>query len=168
MDERTRLVPADRWLAGDTTFTLGGVAFDVLYVGPAHAPDDVMIVVRQEQVVFSGDVVVSGRVPFVGQADSRQWLRAIDRLLPINPRLVVTGHGPMSHDPARDLTFTGEYLLYLRRAMGQAVADLVPFDEAYASVDWSRYAGVPTFEPANRINAYGTYLLMERESLKTR
>jgi len=33
------------------------------------------------------------------------------------------------------------------------------------NTDWSRYAGIPAFDPANRINAYGTYLLMEKESL---
>jgi hypothetical protein len=47
-----------------------------------------------------------------------------------------------------------------------AVADLTPFDEAYARTDWSQYTGIPAFDPANRINAYGTYLLMEKESLK--
>jgi hypothetical protein len=42
----------------------------------------------------------------------------------------------------------------------------VPFDEAYKATDWSRYANVPAFEAANRINAYGTYLRMEQEALK--
>lgn len=49
--------------------------------------------------------------------------------------------------------------------MGRAVADLVPFEEAYASTGWSACAGVPAFDAANRINAYRTYLLMEQESL---
>jgi hypothetical protein len=31
--------------------------------------------------------------------------------------------------------------------------------------DWSRFAQLPAFEAANRINAYGTYLQMEKESL---
>jgi hypothetical protein len=34
-----------------------------------------------------------------------------------------------------------------------------------ARTDWSRYAKMPAFDAANRINAYGTYLLMERELL---
>lgn len=50
--------------------------------------------------------------------------------------------------------------------MGEAVAELATFDEAYAKVDWSAYAGYPAFAQANRINAYGTFLLMERESLQ--
>jgi glyoxylase-like metal-dependent hydrolase (beta-lactamase superfamily II) len=165
VDERTRLVPADRWLPGDMSFTLGGLDFDVVYMGPAHAPDDVVVILRQERLIFCGDIIVSGRIPFVGEADSRRWLSAIDRLLALRPVIMVPGHGPVSRDPARDLVFTRDYLLYLRQQMGRAVADLVPFDQAYAATDWSRYAGVPAFEAANRINAYGTYLLMEKESL---
>jgi glyoxylase-like metal-dependent hydrolase (beta-lactamase superfamily II) len=165
VDERTRLVPADRWLPGDASFALAGLDFDVVHLGPAHAPDDVVVVVRQEQVIFCGDIVISGRIPFVGDADSRRWLAAIDRLLALRPVLMVPGHGPVSRDPARDLAFTRDYLDYLRREMGRAVADLTPFDEAYAKTDWTRYAGMPAFDPANRINAYGTYLLMEKESL---
>ena len=64
---------------------------------------------------------------------------------------------------------TRDYLAYLRRTMGQAVAELESFDEAYAQdrlVAHSRT--LPAFEPANRINAYGTYLLMEQEALKER
>jgi hypothetical protein len=50
--------------------------------------------------------------------------------------------------------------------MGKAVRDLVPFDEAYAAVDWSRFEKVPAFAAANRINAYGTYLGLEQEALR--
>jgi len=50
--------------------------------------------------------------------------------------------------------------------MGHAVEELTPFDEAYAKTDWSRFSKLPAFEAANRVNAYGTYLLMERELLK--
>ena len=68
-------------------------------------------------------------------------------------------------DPAAHLAFTREYLVHLRATMGQAVQDMVPFEEAYGRADWSRFRHLPAFEPANRINAYGTYVLMERESL---
>jgi hypothetical protein len=43
---------------------------------------------------------------------------------------------------------------------------MVPFDEAYQQTQWDRYRKMPAFDAANRVNAYGTYLLMERESLK--
>lgn len=160
------LIRADRWLDRDESFTLGGVAFDVHHLGPAHSPEDLIVVVASEGVIFSGDILFAGRIPFVGEADSRQWLEKIDRLLAMKPVLMVTGHGQVSRDPAKDLILTREYLAYLRATMGKAVEDFVPFEEAYAKTDWGRFAKVPAFDAANRINAYGTYLLMERESLR--
>ena len=76
------------------------------------------------------------------------------------------GHGAASHDVAHDLALTRDYLVYLRETMGRAVRDLTSFDEAYAAADWSRYKALPAFEPANRINAWGTYLRLEQEELK--
>ena len=40
-----------------------------------------------------------------------------------------------------------------REVMGRAVENFVPFEEAYAAADWSRFKSVPVFEPANRVNA---------------
>jgi len=161
----TELVRADRWLDGDEAFTLGGVRFEVQHFGPAHSPEDLVVVVPQEGVVFSGDILFKGRIPFVGSADSKAWLARIGRLIALEPRVMVTGHGEVSRDPGADLALTRDYLTFVRTAMGRAVADFQPFAEAYAATDWSRYAGLPAFEAANRVNAYGTYLLMERESL---
>ena len=161
-----KLVAADRWLETDESFTLGGVPFEVHHLGPAHSPEDVIVVLPSEGVIFSGDILFAGRIPFVGEADSKQWLERIERLLAMKPVLMVTGHGQVSRDPVKDLGLTREYLIFLRTAMGKAVEELVPFEEVYAKTDWSRFAKVPAFDAANRVNAYGTYLLMEREMLR--
>ena len=165
-DDMSTLVAPDRWLDGDTSFVLGGIGFDLIYMGPAHAPDDLVVVARNDQVLFSGDILFSGRIPFVGNADSKRWLATMDRLLALKPAVMVPGHGAASRDPAADFVFTRDYLLYLRHAMGRAVEDMVPFEDVYRQTDWKRYEKVPAFDAANRINAYGTYLLMERESLE--
>ncbi len=165
-DATTRLVAADRWLSAEASFELGGVRFELVHLGPAHAPDDLVVVLPEDGVVFSGDIIFGGRLPFVGEADSKRWLSAIDRLLALEPKLLVSGHGPATRDPGAHLALTRDYLLYLRKVMGAAVQDLVPFEEAYAQVDWSAFSRLPAFEQANRINAYGTYLTMEREMLE--
>jgi glyoxylase-like metal-dependent hydrolase (beta-lactamase superfamily II) len=126
----------------------------------------VIVLLPDEGVIFSGDILFAGRIPFVGDADSKRWLERIDRLLEMKPRILIAGHGSVSREPAKDLALTRDYLAYLRTVMGKAVEDFVPFDEAYAKTDWSRFASVPAFDAANRVNAYGTYLLMERESLR--
>lgn len=159
------LLRADRWLDGDARFRMGGVDFELTHMGPAHSPEDLIVTMPREGVIFAGDVLFAGRVPFVGEADSARWIERIDQLLAMKPTVMITGHGAVSREPARDLMLTRDYLVFLRAAMGRAVEDFVPFDEAYAKTDWSRFASLPAFDAANRVNAYGTYLLMEKELL---
>ena len=166
VDESMPIVRPDRWLDDATDFSLGGVDFQVRLAGPAHSPEDLVIALPKQGVVFAGDLLFAGRIPYVGDADSKSWLAAIEKLVEMKPRVVITGHGAVSTDAARDLALTRDYLVFLRSAMGKAVEDFVPFEEAYAKTDWSRFSSVPVFEAANRVNAYGTYLLMERESLR--
>ncbi|MES2098311.1 MAG: MBL fold metallo-hydrolase [Pseudomonadota bacterium] len=167
VDDKTRLVPADRWLDQDETRLRVG-SYDILirHVGPAHTPEDVVVFVPKLGVLFSGDLFFRGRIPFVGQADSRLWVASLERLIDYKPRVVVPGHGPPSTDPMADLVMTRDYLLYLRQTMGEAAHNLEPFEDAYAKADWSRFEAMPLFRAANRMNAYNTYLLMEQQDGK--
>ena len=164
IDDKTRIVAADRWLdSDDTSLRVGSTEFRIHRVGPAHTAEDIVVFVPQRGVLFAGDLVFQGRIPFVGQADSRQWIASLTQLLDFKPKLVITGHGPASTDPAADLALTRDYLLHLRKTMGEAARELEPFDAAYAKADWSRFENLPLFRAVNRMNAYNTYLLMEQE-----
>ena len=164
VDEKTRLVPADEWLTTSKTLTVGGVRFDIQPVGPSHTAEDLVVYMPQQKVLFAGDLVFRNRIPFVGQADSRHWIDAMQSLLKFDARWVVPGHGPISNDPKGDMTLTRDYLLYLREVMGRAAKDMEPFESAYANTDWSKFEKMPLFKSANRMNAYNTYLLMEQEA----
>jgi glyoxylase-like metal-dependent hydrolase (beta-lactamase superfamily II) len=164
IDDKTRLVPADLWLTGPHTFRLGGVQFDIHPVGPSHTAEDLVVYLPQKKILFAGDLVFRNRIPYVGQADSKHWIEALQNLLAFDTQWVIPGHGPISSDPRGDMTLTRDYLLYLRESMGRAANDMEPFEDAYAKTDWSRFEKIPLFKPANRMNAYNTYLLMEQES----
>ena len=166
VDQDTVVVVPDLYLDGDTSFRMGGLTFRIVYAHGAHSPEDFMLYVEEDRLLFAGDLLFAGRVPFVGDADSKGWLASMDTLIALAPAVAIPGHGPASRDVARDLTLTRDYLAYLRKTMGAAARDLTPFDEAYAQTDWSRFAALPAFAQANRINAYGTYLLMEQEMLR--
>ncbi len=163
VDEKTQLIEADRFLEGDTDFALGGVHFALRHVGPAHSAEDLAMLVREDGALYAGDLVFRGRVPYVGDADSRAWIGALDRLIALQPRVLIPGHGAPSNDPAADLVFVRDYLEYLRREMGRAARDFVPFEAAYAQTDWSEYRDLPAFEESNRVNAYNQYLRLEQE-----
>ncbi|MDX5364461.1 MAG: MBL fold metallo-hydrolase [Pseudazoarcus pumilus] len=167
VDEKTVLTPADRWLDdGGAQFSLGGVTLRVIYVGPTHSPDDVVLQVVEDEVVFAGDLLFRGRVPFVGNANTREWLKALEHLLEIDAKVLVPGHGPVSKNPQADLVMTRDYLRFLRTELGKAVEEMKSFDEAYAGIDWSAWEKLPAFREANRLNAYNVFIQMEQSSLR--
>ncbi|HET8746503.1 MAG TPA: MBL fold metallo-hydrolase [Ramlibacter sp.] len=163
IDAQTQLVTPDEWIDGARELVVGGTRLQLQPVGPAHTPEDLVVYLPAERVLFAGDIVFRGRVPFVGQADSRHWIASLDLLLRFDADAVLPGHGPRSDSARADLQLTRDYLAYLRETMGAAARDMDPFDEAYARTDWSRFEHLPLFKAANRMNAYNTYLLMERQ-----
>ena len=164
IDGNTRLLPADEWLPGDTELVVGGVRLQIRHVGPSHTPEDEVVYLPQEKVLFAGDLVFRGRIPFVGQADSGRWIKALDKLLAFDTGVIVPGHGPMSSQAREDMVMTRDYLLHLRKVMGEAARNMEPWEPAYQAADWSRFEHLPLFRVANRMNAYNTYLLLEREA----
>ena len=164
VNAQTVLVPPDQWLDGDLTLEVGSTTLLIRHAGPAHTPEDLVVYVPSEKVLFAGDLVFRNRIPFVGQADSRRWIQALEHLLSFDATTIVPGHGPLSRDARKDMELTRDYLVYLREKMGQAARNLEPFEDAYRATDWSRFDGLPLFQVANRMNAYNTYLLMEHQS----
>lgn len=163
INANTQLVAADIWIDQKTQLKIGGIEFLVSRVGPAHAPEDLMVYVPSENVLFAGDLVFRGRIPFVGNADSKGWLAALDAIEQLKPRIVIPGHGAYSTNPSEDVRFTRNYLNYLRESMSKAAINLDPFDDAYQQADWSEYEGMPLFRAANRMNAYNVYLSIQAE-----
>lgn len=161
VDVKMRLVAADRWVDAETSFKMGGLTFRVFPVGPAHTPEDLAMIVDEENVLFVGDLMFGGRLPFVGEADSKAWIAAIDRIVKFSPKVMVGGHGDVSRNAAADLRLTRDYLVYLREKMGAAADELEEFDVAYKRTDWSRFAHLPAFDEANRRNAFNTYIRMQ-------
>lgn len=166
IDEDFQLSEPDRWLEGDVTFTLGGVTFDVRHVGPAHSPEDLSLLVLPDGVLFAGDLVFEGRIPFLGDADSATWLSALDKLDDPRAKVLAPGHGSASDDAAGALRLTRDYLSDLRSRMRNAVESLQPFEEAFGRADWSQWEKLPAYAEAHRGNVYAVYLEMERESLE--
>jgi glyoxylase-like metal-dependent hydrolase (beta-lactamase superfamily II) len=164
IDAQTHFVAADEWLTGDKTLVVGGMQFQIRHVGPSHTPEDIAVFLPSEKVLFAGDLVFRNRIPYVGKADSRHWIAALDNLLAQDVQVIVPGHGAHSVQARKDLQLTRDYLAYLRATMGKAAQAMDPFDEAYNATDWSRFDQLPLFKAANRMNAYNTYLLLEHEA----
>ncbi len=166
VNEGTHLVPPDQYLGEGTRFRLGDVEFIITFLGAAHSDGDLALYISPDRVLFSGDVVFNGLLPLLGDADTRHWLKVLERMDRERLTALVPGHGPVSDDPGKAIDFSRRYLEYLRQTMGTAVQGLTPFDQAYADVDWSGFEHLPAFAEANRRNAYQVYLSLEAEMLR--
>ena len=134
-------------------------------VGAAHSDGDLTLFIEPDRVLFSGDVIFEGRVPFLGDANTKHWLRVLERMEREQLVALVPGHGNVADNPNAAVGLTRRYLAYLREQMGRAAEDFIPFNEAYEATDWSDFEDLPAFAEANRRNAYQVYLSMEAELL---
>lgn len=165
VNDETKLVWPDRYVEDVMTLVVGDSHFQLMVVGDAHSDADMTVYVENEKVLYSGDVIFEGRVPFLGSANTKLWLKALKRMDNSQLTALVPGHGPHRTAPVEALGLTYRYLAFLREEMGRAVEELIPFDEAYSATDWSEFSGLPAFDAANRRNAYQVYLSLEKELL---
>lgn len=163
IDVSTKLIVADEWIDHDMQQSFSGMELVLKHVGPAHTPEDLAVLVPSEKVLFVGDLVFSGRIPYVGNANTKGWIHSLEELRKMDVKVIVAGHGEASFNPQKDLDFIENYLKFLRTSMYQPARDMDAFDEAYSKVDWSRYTSYPLFKSANRMNAYNVYLSIQNE-----
>lgn len=166
VNDNTEIVAPDVIVDGSQKLSLGGIDFTINYLGKAHSDGDLAMLVVQDRVLFSGDIIFEGRIPFVGNADTKHWLKTLTELETGGLAALIPGHGPASTKPASTISLTRRYLAFLRENIGDAVEELYTFDEAFDEIDWSEFENVPAFDAANRINAYQVYLSMTKELLQ--
>lgn len=166
VNEKTYLVRPDIYVDNIYRLSLGGVDMTLTRLGAAHSDADLIMRVENDRVLFSGDLIFEGRIPFVGNADSLQWMHTLDRIDTRELAALIPGHGQAAIDPAAALAWNRRYLTDLRAVMMAAVMELKPFDEAYNEADWSDLETLPAFHAAHRINAYQVYLALEAQALE--
>nr|AHL46693.1 putative cyclase [Streptomyces bottropensis] len=93
---------------------------ELLYVGPAHSTNDVVVWLPDRKCLFAGDVLLSGCTPFILMGSLAGSLRAVARLRTLGAETIVCGHGPVCGPEVFDAT--ERYLLWIRRLARDGIA----------------------------------------------
>ncbi|MDY0019864.1 MAG: MBL fold metallo-hydrolase [Anaerolineae bacterium] len=74
--------------------TFGGEPVQVLYPGPSHTPDNVVVYFPARKLLFGGCMILGGdEVGNTADADMEAWPESVRRLMDLDVDLVVPGHG---------------------------------------------------------------------------
>ncbi len=109
VNDDTTLVWPDRYVEGAMELQVGDTRFHLMRVGDAHSDADMTVYVENERVLYSGDVIFEGRLPFLGSSNTRLWLDALKRMESSDPAALVPGHGHHQAAPVSSLGLTYRY-----------------------------------------------------------
>lgn len=153
---------ADETFAEQMRLNVGGTAFELQMVGPAHTPGETLVWLPEARVAFSGDVVYVGRMLRVGShSSSADWIEAFESLAALEPEVVVPGHGPAT-DLAQARADTLDYLVFLRETVGDFMENGGDLTQI-GSLDQSRFAYLDEYESLKGRNAQQVFQEMEWE-----
>lgn len=91
-----RVTPPTREFGGELTLDVGGREVRLIEVGPAHTPGDLIVHVPDAGILFAADVMFVDVAPVMWAGPTAGWIAALDRILELDPAVVVPGHGPVS------------------------------------------------------------------------
>jgi cyclase len=115
-----RLTPPTQGFSGELAGDAGGRDVRLLEVGPAHTPGDLIVHVPDAHVVFAADIMFVGVVPVMWAGPTGNWLAALERILTLEPSVIVPGHGPLCGP--EEVRALREYLAWVDAAAGQRLA----------------------------------------------
>ena len=141
--------------SGELTVAVGDRELELIEVGPAHTRGDTLVHARRERVLFSGDILFSGAHPIAWAGPVSNWIGACERILAMDPQLIVPGHGPLATpDAVRELK---AYFEYLYQEVGRCRAEGMTSLEAARAIALDRWADWGEAERlvVNIANIYG-------------
>jgi glyoxylase-like metal-dependent hydrolase (beta-lactamase superfamily II) len=85
--------PPDRTFADSAIVEVGGRTVELAYLGRGHTDHDIVISVPGADVLFAGDLLEQGSVPFFGDGYPLDWEATSAAIVPLVSGVVVPGHG---------------------------------------------------------------------------
>jgi len=112
------------------TLDLDGTKVNLIYVGACHQLGDTIVHVPKEGVVFAGDVIFRQCTPNGWIGTYEKWLKCLDLIISLNPKVIVPGHGPICG--VEGATEMKAYLEYVREESKRY------FDQGLTSLEASK------------------------------
>ncbi len=122
---------------GRHELTIGGQRVELVELGPAHTAGDALAYLPDAGVVFTGDLLFIEGTPIMWAGPASNWLEACERIIELDARILVPGHGPVTNESGvRDLQ---RYLRYIRDEAAKRFEAGMDAEAAAAEIDISEF-----------------------------
>jgi len=158
----TELTLPDETFEESLTLDLGSIKVELIKLGPAHSPGDIMAWLPEQKLIITGDMAFHQRLlPIFEHTDTAAWIETWEKFAALGAVHVIPGHGKPTN--MEEVTkYTRDYLVFLREKLGEVIDEGGDLQQAY-DVDQSNYAHLDTFHELSRLNADQVFRAMEFE-----
>jgi len=88
---------------------------EAISFGGGHTESDALLYLPVERVAFLGDLLFTKCQPYIGDSNSKELLRVLDKVEALDCKVLVPGHGPVGTN--RDIGLTREYIFALEKVV---------------------------------------------------
>lgn len=101
----------NKTIDGQTTLNVGNKKVELIVVGPAHTPGDLLVYVPEDRILFAGDIVFAGGTPVVHSGPIPRYIDVLNKILGMDVDIIVPGHGPITDKRGAEAMV--DYLQYI-------------------------------------------------------
>jgi rhodanese-related sulfurtransferase/glyoxylase-like metal-dependent hydrolase (beta-lactamase superfamily II) len=158
----TELTKPDETFEQSLSIDLGSIKVELIKLGPAHSPGDIMAWLPEQKLIITGDMAFHQRLlPIFEHTDTAAWIETWEKFAALGAVHVIPGHGKPTN--MEEVTkYTRDYLVFLRQKIGEVIDEDGDLQQAY-DVDQSNYSHLDTFHELSRLNADQVFRAMEFE-----
>ena len=127
---------------------------EFLFMGHAHTAGDAVAWLPKHGILCTGDACVNGAYNFMGHSDSGSWVKALEKMADLKPKMICPGHGPVAG--ADLIQKQKRYFVDLRDEVGKGIKqakDLKSLQESIKFPWYEQWTGVPV-KPDNIEHVY--------------
>lgn len=123
---------------GEMVVPVGEKTVQLIELGPAHTRSDVVVFEPESRTLFAGDLLFIGGHPLVWVGPFSNWITACDRMMALEPKVVVPGHGPLT-DTAGIAHFKA-YLVHMDKEIRRCHSEGLTAAAAVRALDLGPFA----------------------------
>lgn len=112
---------------------------ELIHLGRGHTGGDVVVLLPNERVVFTGDLVLPGGSAYIGDGYVNEWLDTLDRFEELEFDLVLPGHGETFSDVSAQLGLLRDMLTSFWNDAVSARDQGLSAEEAISTIEWKGF-----------------------------